>query len=180
MTNLALPPSAWQDNFHFPGLETWNTDARWDFQHFVKFPKMIHVESNLIPKQIRWNVNGFQKFLTGMSCSVSSTMWTTHTRWPIKKLAIPKGWPRKDKTRWRSVGCKNWTHLAFLIWWKIWVRWTSARLICIHSFQLQSRRSGYLIAAWQGPLLSRLPNYCKMKEKLPPMEKVLRLMHLAR
>ena len=32
----------------------------------------------------------------------------------------------------------------------------------------------------QEPLLSRLPNYCKIKNKLPPMDKVMRLMHLAR
>ena len=38
MTNLALPPTAWQDNFDFPGLATWTTEAR---QHVQLFHSLL-------------------------------------------------------------------------------------------------------------------------------------------
>ena len=36
--NLALPPTAWQDNFDFPGLATWTTEAR---QHIQLFHSLV-------------------------------------------------------------------------------------------------------------------------------------------
>ena len=38
VTNLALPPTAWQDNFDFPGLATWTTEAR---QHVQLFHSLL-------------------------------------------------------------------------------------------------------------------------------------------
>ena len=61
VTNLALPPTAWNDNFDFPGLETWNRDARRDSQH------RFHLNHDI--------------YHPGTSCSVCSTMWTMRTRY---------------------------------------------------------------------------------------------------
>ena len=61
VTNLALPPTAWNDNFDFPGLETWDRDARRDSQH------RFHLNHDI--------------YHPGTSCSVCSTMWTMRTRY---------------------------------------------------------------------------------------------------
>ena len=41
VTNLALPPNAWQDNFDFPGLATWTTEARQHIQFFTRLLRKI-------------------------------------------------------------------------------------------------------------------------------------------
>ena len=144
-----------------------------DLEHRCQVNKMSNKLSmlNLIwyQRKVHWNVNG----TTGTSCSVCSTTWTM-------------------RTRWHSEGCKPWTHLVFLSWWKTWAQWASARFtvdtfsFCFKTFLKPTLfhcsffDQNLLYLVWQEPLLSRLPNYCKIKDKLPPMDKVMRLMHLAR
>ena len=97
----------------------------------------------------------YEKYdILGTSCSVFSTMWTTLTRWLFEE-------------------CKPWTHLASLNSWNHLELRESARLEFLH-FNWAYKSSG------QGSMLSRMPNYCKIKDKLPSLDEVLRLMHLAR
>ena len=99
-------------------------------------------------------------------------------------------------TRWPSVGCKPWTHPGSLNWWRIWGLLGNARFTLVHFKDINGQIfiSLYLPAShwskikifWlfqfsrQGALLSRLPSYCKIKDNLPSMNKILRLMHIAR
>ena len=56
----------------------------------------------------------------------------------------------------------------------------SARFTLVKDINILVVFNSKILISRQGALLSRLPSYCKIKDNLPSMDKILRLMHLAR
>ena len=108
----------------------------WDLEHRcqVKFSTLkffLLQKNDPCLLKCRWHNSP-----TGMSCSVCSTTWTM-------------------RTRWRSEGCKPWTHLAFLSWWKMWAQWASVRLTHFQPLsRLDSGKRFLLALVWKESLMA--------------------------